>query len=114
MSKVADTPVLPRPVELLPDYANATARKNLGEKLVEPVDLGEVKAMRAVMGEHIVLALEQERKGGGNRLLTDTEVHRAPHLVGRMVFADEGFLAPPQPEHLTIKLEADFGGDPIE
>ena len=45
MSKVADTPALPRPVEPLPDYANATARKNLGDKLVESFKLSRGAAM---------------------------------------------------------------------
>lgn len=33
MPKFNDTPVLPRPVETLPDYANAAARKTLADKL---------------------------------------------------------------------------------
>ncbi|MET4449497.1 hypothetical protein ABIB75_007811 [Bradyrhizobium sp. GM2.2] len=35
MTKFNDTPVLPRPVEVLPEYAHAAARKTLSEKITE-------------------------------------------------------------------------------
>ncbi|MDA9442957.1 hypothetical protein XH98_28450 [Bradyrhizobium sp. CCBAU 51745] len=39
MAKFNDTPVLPRPVEALPEYAHAAARKTLADKLTEAFGL---------------------------------------------------------------------------
>jgi hypothetical protein len=45
MPRFNETPVLPRPVEALPEYAHASARKTLGDKLVESFELSRAAAM---------------------------------------------------------------------
>ncbi len=45
MTKINDTPVLPRPAEALPEYAHAAARKTLGDKLVEAFNLSRGAAV---------------------------------------------------------------------
>lgn len=44
-TKSTDTPVLPRPVEPLPEYAHMAARKALADRLVESFKLSRVAAM---------------------------------------------------------------------
>ncbi len=50
MPRLNDTPVLPRPVEALPEYAHAAARKTLGDKLVEAFGLSRGAAMAIADG----------------------------------------------------------------
>lgn len=73
MSNTIDTSVLPRPVEPLPDYANALARKNLCEKLVESFQLSRPAAMAAA---NAVVDPSAVRKGLGEP--TDPVAERIP------------------------------------
>ena len=58
--------------------------------------LGKVIAMRTVVAEEIVPRSKRLADGGRHRLLSDAEMYRAAHLIGRMVFSSEGLLAATQ------------------
>ncbi len=75
MNKAADTPVLPRPVEPLPDYANATARKNLADKLGESFKLSRGAALAIA---NAVVDPAAVRKGLGDPVDPNAERIRVP------------------------------------
>jgi len=69
-----------------------------------------------VVAEQKIVFPEQERQCCRHGFLADAKMDRAPHLVGRMVFREQGFLHPAQAQHLTVQLQTRLpaGGPRVE
>lgn len=81
MTKYPHEPhVIPRPVECLPEYANARSRRNLAERLVEAFDLSEASASAIA---NAVVNPSEVRKSIGDP--TDPEAEKIPVPGGTLL-----------------------------
>src|SRR5581483_4209941 len=70
-----------------------------GEERAHGRALGEEVAVRPVVAVEVVLPTQMRREARRDGFLPDAEVDRTLHLVGRVVLANERFLAQAQSQH---------------